>query len=74
MEERIEKLEADVATIKIDIAVLKTNSATKADIAELKAELKAQIAETKSSTIVWVVGAIFLAQLLPALLKLFFPG
>lgn len=49
----------------------KTHSAeTKAQLAEAKA----QIAEAKTSIIQWSVTAIFIAQLLPALLKLFLPG
>jgi ribosomal protein L29 len=75
---------ADIAelrnTTKADIAELR--SATKADIAELRnetkaeivklqAELKAMIAEAKTSVIMWVTSAIFLAQLLPALLQHF---
>lgn len=82
MEARVTKLETDLSTIKIDVAVIKANGATKTDIAELKAatksdiaELKAatkiDIAEAKTSIILWVVTAIFLAQLMPALLKKF---
>lgn len=46
------------------------------DLAVLRAEVKASIAEAKNSIIVWVVGAIFLAQLLPVaagLVKHYFP-
>ena len=59
MEKRLDKLEADVSAIKIDLAILKANSATKADVAE-----------AKSAIILWVVSALFVAQLLPALAKL----
>ena len=64
---------ADIAELgyatKADIAELR--SASKADIAELRAATKADIAEAKTSIIQWVVSAIFIAQLLPSLLKLF---
>ncbi|MET0266292.1 MAG: hypothetical protein ABW202_11805 [Duganella sp.] len=60
MEQRIEKLESELVAIKVDLGILKANSATKADLAEAKATI-----------IMWVVGAIFLAQLLPGLLGRF---
>jgi hypothetical protein len=115
MEKRVEKIEADIIGIKIDIALIVANGATKtdmaalsyatkadiaelrnatkadiaelrastkadiaelrastkADIAELRASTKADIAEAKTAIILWVVGAIFISQLLPSLLKLF---
>jgi hypothetical protein len=58
--ERVGALEKDTASIKTDVAVVKSNYATKADIAE-----------AKNSIIMWVVSAILLAQILPALLKKF---
>lgn len=63
MEERVKKLEADLTTIKVDLAVIKANGATKSDVAEAKVA----ISEAKSAIIMWVVMAIFLAQLLPML-------
>ncbi|MEO7493865.1 MAG: hypothetical protein ABIT83_20555 [Massilia sp.] len=64
-------LEKDVAAIKIDVAVIKANGATKLDIAELRAEMRTTVAEAKTNIVLWVVSAIFLAQLLPSLLKIF---
>ena len=67
MEARIGKLEthADhivghVGTIERDVAVIKSNYATRADISD-----------AKSSIVMWVVSAILLAQVLPTLLKKF---
>ena len=70
MEARFAKLESVLAGMKTDIAVIKATGASKADLAELKGETKAAIAEAKSSIIMWVVSAVFIAQLLPALLQL----
>ena len=65
MEARISKLEAltektgeRMIALERDVAVIKSNYATKADVSE-----------AKNSIIMWVVSAIFLAQLLPTLLK-----
>ena len=67
MEARVAKLESlaektseRLTAIEKDVAVIKSNYATKADIAE-----------AKNSVIMWVVSAILLAQLLPAILKRF---
>ncbi len=60
MLKRVEKLEADVATIKADLAVIKATYATRTDIADAKAAI-----------IMWVITAVFLAQLLPAVLKIY---
>jgi hypothetical protein len=66
MEARLAKLESDIAAMKIDIAVIKANGATESDVADAKTA----IAEAKSSIITWAVTAIFIAQLLPALLRM----
>nr|WP_315213915.1 hypothetical protein [uncultured Duganella sp.] len=60
MEKRIEKLETELAAIKLDLGILKATSATKSDLAE-----------AKTTIILWVVTAIILAQILPGLLKKF---
>jgi len=84
MEQRVTKLEFEMEAIKLDLGILKATVATKTDlaeaiakvnadtrssIAEVKAETKAAIAEAKNAIIVWVVGSVFLAQLLPGLLR-----
>lgn len=74
MEARIGKLETLVDKVverldalERDVAVIKSNYATKADIAEVRA----QISDAKNSIVMWVVSAVLLAQILPALLKKF---
>jgi hypothetical protein len=62
---RIEKLEQDVTVMKIDIGIIKATCATKTDLAELVA-----IVEAGSAVNLWFVGAVFLGQMLPGLLKL----
>lgn len=60
MEKRIEKLETELAAIKLDLGILKATSATKSDLAE-----------AKTTIILWVVTAVILAQILPGLLRKF---
>ncbi len=65
MDARVAKLEAELTSIKIDLGVIKANGATKSDIADLRGSLKSDIADSQTKIIMWVVVAIFLAQLLP---------
>ena len=60
MEARVEKLEDRLAAIELDLGILKATSATKSDLAE-----------AKTTIILWVVSAVILAQILPGLLKKF---
>jgi hypothetical protein len=78
MNERVDRLELlaektaeRLFALERDVAIIKANGATKVDLAELESGLKSDIADAKSSVIVWVVSAIFLAQILPSLLKHF---
>ncbi len=76
MEPRVAKLEAlaektndRLVAIERDVAIIKSNYATKEDVAALRGEMKTAVAEAKNSIIMWVVSAILLAQLLPSILK-----
>lgn len=75
MEPRVAKLEAlaektgeRLAGIERDLAIMKTElhaCATKEDMAKLEVRVMA----ANNKTIMWVVSAIFLAQLLPSIVK-----
>lgn len=74
MEARIGKLEAlgekiaeRLGTLERDVAVIKSNYATRADIAATRTD----ISDAKNSIVMWVVSAILLAQILPSILKKF---
>ncbi len=58
MEKRFEKLESRLAAIKLDVGIIKAIGATKSDLAE-----------AKTTIILWVVTAVMLAQILLGLLK-----
>jgi hypothetical protein len=65
LEQFAEKTSDRLTEIERDLSVIKSNYATKADLVLVKADL----ANARSSIIVWVVSAVFLAQLLPLFLK-----
>jgi hypothetical protein len=56
MEARVKKLEEDLTTIKIDLAVVKSNYATKADIASLAAAMHGDINSQTWKLVTFVCG------------------
>ncbi|MDR5753591.1 MULTISPECIES: hypothetical protein [unclassified Caballeronia] len=79
--ERVSHLESDLTAMRSDVSVLKTDmSVLKTDVAALTIDMavvksdyatRADVLEAKNSVIVWVVSAVFIAQLLPGFLKKF---
>lgn len=63
VEQLTQKMGDRLTAVERDIAVIRSNYATTKDVSDTKTA----IAEAKSSIIMWVVAAIFLAQLLPPL-------
>ena len=48
---------SDLALVKKDVEHIKEQMATKADMADLRSELKSDISNLKSDIIKWIVGA-----------------
>jgi hypothetical protein len=79
--ERVSHLESDLTAMRSDVSVLKTDmSVLKTDVAALTIDMAvvksdyattSDVLEAKNSVIVWVVSAVFIAQLLPGFLKKF---
>lgn len=66
MQQRLKELEKDVQQMKTDLAVMRSNYATKADVSD-----------AKTSIILWVVGAVVVSQIIPAIpsiLKVLLPS
>lgn len=54
MEKRVEKLEQDLTTLKTDVAVIRSNYSTTADIAKLGAAMQGEINAQTWKLIIWV--------------------
>lgn len=59
MSQRVGALEKDLQSMGIDLAVIKSNYAT-----------KESVSNAKNSIIMWIVGTILLAQIFPVLINL----
>ena len=56
MEKRVEKLETDVAAIKVNVATILANYATKADIGELRSDMHKATADVQKWMIATIIG------------------
>lgn len=65
--ERLSAIETRLTRIDVKL----DQHSTKEELAALRGDMKASIAEAKNSIIMWVVSAVLLAQVLPAILKKF---
>ena len=74
MEARITTLETDMRDVRdrlVRVEVKLDGLTSESQNFATKDSVKAAVSEAKNSIIMWVVSAIFLAQLLPTLLKKF---
>jgi len=67
---RVEHLEADMRSVREDVAVIKSNYATKADISEMRAEMHSALRQQTMwsvGTIIAMAGLVFaIMRFLPA--------
>lgn len=62
MEQKLDAVADKVGEVKADVWLMQATMAT-----------KSALAEARASILMWVVGSVFLAQLLPPLIKAFGP-
>lgn len=67
LEKKVDVIGEKLSRVETDVAVIRSNYATQADVTVIKSNYatKADVLEAKNSVIMWVVAAIFMAQLLP---------
>lgn len=58
LERRVRKLEDDVSAIKQDVAIMKSNYATREDLAKEIGSVKTAIAESTTTQIKWFIATI----------------
>ncbi|MDT8895666.1 hypothetical protein RSO41_13495 [Halomonas sp. I1] len=70
LQHRVEQLETDMRSVREDVAVMKSNYATKSDISELRAELHSSLRQQTMwsiGTIIAMAGLVFaIMRFLPA--------
>jgi|GEM_PF-2070035 len=74
MENRLAKVEQDVADLKLAVKVIQETMATKTDIESLRTQIEAQKAyfeARQSRMLMWIISAVFFAQLLPLIARQF---
>lgn len=72
IEQHMSVLQGDVSVLKGDVAVLRndmTELRVDINVLKLTTASKVDLAQARTSIIIWVVSTVFLAQLLPALLR-----
>jgi hypothetical protein len=74
MEIRLAKVEQDVADLKVAVKVIQETMATRTDIESLRTQieaLKAYFEARQTRMLMWIISAVFFAQLLPLIARHF---